>query len=93
MTVGRVAKPAVPAAIRAAGHVQTYGEVRKRLDHVGHLREMRGRGEKNKSTDVNVGGLHHHSGDKVEAPSRLELENKAFAELCLTTWLWRRLER
>ena len=23
---------------------------------------------------------------RVEAPSRLELENKAFAELCLTTW-------
>ena len=27
---------------------------------------------------------------QVEAPSRLELESEAFAELCLTTWLWRR---
>ena len=26
----------------------------------------------------------------VEAPSRLELENKGFADLRLTTWLWRR---
>jgi DNA invertase Pin-like site-specific DNA recombinase len=25
----------------------------------------------------------------VEAPSRFELENKGFAVLCLTTWLWR----
>ena len=25
-----------------------------------------------------------------EAPSRLELENKGFADLRLTTWLWRR---
>ena len=27
---------------------------------------------------------------QVEAPSRLELESEAFAELCLTTWPWRR---
>ena len=27
----------------------------------------------------------------MEAPSRFELENKAFAELCLTTWLWRHI--
>ena len=93
MSVGRMPDPAVPAAIRTAGHIQTYDDVRKPFVHAGYLPEMRGRGEKNKSTDVNVGGLHHHSGDKVEAPSRLELENKAFAELCLTTWLWRRLER
>ena len=25
----------------------------------------------------------------LEAPSRIELENKAFAELCLTAWPWR----
>jgi hypothetical protein len=24
----------------------------------------------------------------LEAPSRFELENKGFADLCLTTWLW-----
>ena len=29
--------------------------------------------------------------DVVEAPPRFELGNKAFAELCLTTWLWRRI--
>ena len=28
--------------------------------------------------------------DDVEAPSRFELESEAFAELCLTTWPWRR---
>ncbi len=28
----------------------------------------------------------------MEAPSRFELENKAFAELCLTTWLWRHIK-
>ena len=27
----------------------------------------------------------------VEAPPRFELGNKAFAELCLTSWLWRRI--
>ncbi len=27
----------------------------------------------------------------LEAPSRFELENKGFADLRLTTWLWRRL--
>ena len=27
----------------------------------------------------------------LEAPPRFELGNKAFAELCLTTWLWRRI--
>ena len=27
----------------------------------------------------------------MEAPPRFELGRKAFAELCLTTWLWRRL--
>ena len=32
-----------------------------------------------------------HLSFQVEAPSRLELENEAFAELCLTTWLWRRI--
>ena len=26
----------------------------------------------------------------MEAPSRFELENKGFADLRLTTWLWRR---
>ncbi len=26
----------------------------------------------------------------LEAPSRIELENEAFAELCLTAWPWRR---
>ena len=36
------------------------------------------------------GFLRHHDGDKVEAPSRFELESEAFAELCLTTWPWRR---
>ncbi len=25
----------------------------------------------------------------MEAPPRFELGHKAFAELCLTTWLWR----
>ena len=25
----------------------------------------------------------------LEAPSRIELENEAFAELCLTAWPWR----
>ena len=24
----------------------------------------------------------------LEAPSRFELENKGFADLCLTSWLW-----
>ena len=27
----------------------------------------------------------------MEAPPRLELGNKGFADLCLTTWLWRHL--
>ena len=27
----------------------------------------------------------------LEAPPRLELGNKGFADLCLTTWLWRRI--
>ena len=27
----------------------------------------------------------------LEAPPRFELGHKAFAELCLTTWLWRRI--
>ena len=31
-----------------------------------------------------------HLSPQVEAPSRLELESEAFAELCLTTWPWRR---
>ena len=31
-----------------------------------------------------------HLSFQVEAPSRLELESEAFAELCLTTWPWRR---
>ena len=25
----------------------------------------------------------------MEAPTRFELVNKGFADLCLTTWLWR----
>ena len=36
------------------------------------------------------GFLPHHDGENVEAPSRFELESEAFAELCLTTWPWRR---
>ncbi len=28
----------------------------------------------------------------LEAPPRFELGNKAFAELCLTTWLWRHIK-
>ena len=28
----------------------------------------------------------------LEAPPRIELGNKAFAELCLTAWLWRHME-
>ena len=28
----------------------------------------------------------------VEAPPRFELGNKGFADLCLTSWLWRRVE-
>ena len=27
----------------------------------------------------------------LEAPPRFELGNKGFADLCLTTWLWRRM--
>ena len=27
----------------------------------------------------------------LEAPPRFELGNKGFADLCLTTWLWRRI--
>ena len=30
------------------------------------------------------------SGFSLEAPPRLELGNRGFADLCLTTWLWRR---
>ena len=29
----------------------------------------------------------------LEAPPRFELGNKGFADLCLTTWLWRRFKR
>ena len=29
----------------------------------------------------------------LEAPSRFELEHKGFADLCLTAWLWRHMER
>ena len=28
----------------------------------------------------------------MEAPPRFELGNRGFADLCLTTWLWRRIE-
>lgn len=28
----------------------------------------------------------------LEAPPRFELGNKGFADLCLTTWLWRRIQ-
>ena len=31
-----------------------------------------------------------HSGILKEVPSRFELENKGFADLRLTTWLWHR---
>ena len=29
----------------------------------------------------------------MEAPARFELANRGFADLCLTTWLWRHMER
>jgi hypothetical protein len=29
----------------------------------------------------------------LEAPSGFEPENRGFAVRCLTTWLWRRMER
>ena len=29
----------------------------------------------------------------MEAPTRFELVNKGFADLCLTTWLWRQILR
>ena len=29
----------------------------------------------------------------LEAPTRFELVNKGFADLCLTTWLWRLIEQ
>ena len=28
----------------------------------------------------------------LEAPPRFELGHRGFADLCLTTWLWRRIE-
>ena len=28
----------------------------------------------------------------LEAPPRFELGNKGFADLCLTTWLWRHIQ-
>lgn len=30
--------------------------------------------------------------ESLEAPPRFELGNKGFADLCLTTWLWRRIQ-
>ena len=40
MTVGRMPDPAVLAAIRTAGHIQTYDDVRKPFVHAGYLPEM-----------------------------------------------------
>ena len=33
------------------------------------------------------------AGGKDKAPPRFELGNKGFADLCLTTWLWRRKKK
>ena len=29
----------------------------------------------------------------MKVPSRFGLENKGFADLCLTTWLWHRMKK
>ncbi len=34
-----------------------------------------------------------HSFYEMEAPPRFELGRKGFADLCLTTWLWRRINK